>query len=256
MSLVVEIDAGEFEIGDEFIPNASPRHRRRLSQSIWIDAQPVTWAHFEVFVAAGGYRRSQLWTDDVGIRLPCDEVPSIDARCRAVLQDTAGARRMFSGQNGSVREQPLTGITWFEARAIAHFFGARLPFEVEWEVAMHRSAGARPKAVRTTSVPGQCRSLVGVLQEWVGDAFSSKYWRSDFDRVGVPWSAMSPETPVVVRGASAEDMVQHISCRRGEEPTKGHGFRSFRRVWQQRPSEDLVVARWLSFDSKSEVARA
>ena len=251
MSLVVEITAGEFEIGDESIPNASPVHQRRLRRSIWIDSQPVTWAHFEVFVAAGGYRRESLWNDDAGTPLPCGNGSSVDTRCRAILHETDRARRMLSAQGRSVRELPLTGVSWFEARAIARFFNARLPFEIEWEVAMRRFAFSAETLEADNPKGGsqQCQSHLGILQEWTSDAFSSKYWRSDFDRVGVSWSATSPDTPVVVRGASAEDMVQHVCCRRGEQPDKSHSLRSFRRVWEVRPNADLARAEWRSFES-------
>lgn len=250
MCSVVEIFAGEFEIGDDLIPNASPRHRRRLRQSIWIDVDPITWAHFEVFVAAGGYRRHELWIDDAGMPLPCQRDQSVDSRCRAILNQAELTSRLLSDLAPTGRERPLTGVNWFEARAIASFYGARLPFEIEWEIAMRESYQKADLSSPLKSSTNRlcCHSCVGLLQEWVGDAFAPKYWRSDFDRVGIPWSATLPESPVVVRGSSADDLIQHISCRRGTSPAESYEFRSFRRVWDQPPIADLTIPKWRSFE--------
>jgi len=261
MPAVAEIPAGEFDIGDESIPNAAPRHRRRLSRSVWIDAGPVTWAHFEAFVAAGGYRSAQLWTGSAGEISQMPSLP-VDQRCRTLLDETEPFRRSLSTTGKLSREQPLTGLTWFEAQAVARFYGARLPFEVEWEIAMaeserpaSRAEASHPESNRTsgthsglpaalaTSKYG-CALCYGFLQEWTADAFSSRYWRADFDRPGTPFLAQAAGGGVTVRGSAADEIYHHPSFRFSQDPATTSGCRSFRRVWDQRPSARLVEPGW------------
>jgi len=225
---VIHIPAGEHAIGDESIPNASPRHRRKLA-AFWIDARPVSWAHFEVFVAAGGYHDDELWRDSQGGDLPQVRPDSVDQRHKQLLPREGLLRLGEVLQMQSPRELPITGLTWFEALGLARFYGARLAFETEWEAAMAASAG--------------CLVAIGLLQEWTADAFTPRYWRADFDRVGVPWAAAA-EGDVVVRGAAPEDLYHHVSVRVGRPPGVGHPYRGFRRVWNSRPTETQIVAAW------------
>jgi formylglycine-generating enzyme required for sulfatase activity len=155
----------------------------------------------------------------------------------------------LSNEGGLSGQQPLTGLTWFEARAVARFYDARLPFEVEWEIAMSnwpRRRGDKKDSLRQKSDRSRFGCLVccGLLQEWTADAFSARYWRSDFDRVGVPWTPKAAEHLVAVRGSSASDMFHHISFRVGQDPAKSNESRAFRRVWDRRPASDVTEPHW------------
>ena len=59
---IAKVDAGSYEIGSHNVPNASPVHTRKLSD-FWIDELPISFAHFELFVAANGYFEDQWWVD-------------------------------------------------------------------------------------------------------------------------------------------------------------------------------------------------
>jgi formylglycine-generating enzyme required for sulfatase activity len=219
----VQIPAGEYPIGDDSIPNATPRHRRAL-QTFWIDAEPVTWAHFELFLTAGGFADETLWVDAEANALPDSRPGSIDAHHRQLLSAFRAAERK---DPGPLRDRPATGLSWYEAAAVARFFGARLPFEVEWEAAMNVAAP----------------SYVGRLQEWTADGFAPRYWRADFDRVGVPWVAGGP-AHVVVRGAAPEDLYHHVCFRFGADPASRHPHRAFRRAWDAEPTETQLFGGW------------
>src|SRR5687768_7426922 len=122
----LKVSTGEYDVGDDSIPNASPRHRRHL-ESFWIDSEPVSWAHFETFVAGGGYGDESLWTDAAGNPTSTARPTSVDAHHRQLL--SLGRGWVGRRSEGRTREQPITGLSWFEAGAIARFYGARLPFE-------------------------------------------------------------------------------------------------------------------------------
>jgi formylglycine-generating enzyme required for sulfatase activity len=228
----IQIPAGEYPIGDDVIPNATPRHRRSL-QTFWIDAEPVSWGHVELFIAAGGFADEMLWVGQEANALPDWRPVSVDAHHRLLLNSIRATDRTDSRP---LRERPVTGLTWYEASALAQFFGARLPFEVEWEAAMNVAASTAGRDSRHTS-------YVGRLQEWTADGFTPRYWRADFDRVGVPWVAGGP-AHVVVRGAAPEDLYHHVCFRFGADPASRHPHRGLRRAWDAEPTETQLFGGW------------
>lgn len=244
MSAAIQIPSGDYEIGDDSIPNAGPRHWRRIDRAYWIDAEPVTWAHFEVFVASGGYARRELWPQ--GAEAAETPQPTVDERCRTLLDNAAPFREALAAGQRLSRQQPITGVTWFEAYAICRFYSARLAFEAEWEIAM---AGLPMRSERSGSRRSSrggfdCIHLMGRLQEWAGDAFTTRYWRSDASRAGSLWRAEPGNPCVCVRGSGPEDLYQHISARTGAEPGQGNPCRGFRRVWDASPRDEDLHASW------------
>ncbi len=249
MSIPVDVSPGFYEIGSEDVPNAGPHHRRQIGETFWIDSVPLTWAHYEAFVAAGGYARDDLWTDGEG----CLEIRPefVDSRVRSLISDSREFRQSCRATTTLARGCPLTGVSWFEAMAICRFYGARLPFEVEWEVAMQGALSVYidVKDVQLSDYPMSqwgCSLLLGLLQEWTADAFNAKYWRADVDRRGVSWSRTKSACDVTVRGAAPQDLHRHISARKGYDPRSSDPFRGFRRVWDSCPSADIASPAWRS----------
>lgn len=225
----IVVTPGAYDIGHSSIPNASPHHRRRLPTSVWIDATPVTWRLFEIFVCAGGFYRTDLWPDGVD---PANVRPSsVDRRHRELLEKADEFRGTLTEWPG---EHPVTGLTWFEAFAVTRFFGARLPFEVEWEVAIGNQLPERGAIVPT----------LGVMREWTQDAFAAAYYRADFARRGVPWNPRASGTLVSVRGSAPSDLFQHVATRTGRDPGESDGYCGFRRAWDSQPTSDQLSPPW------------
>jgi formylglycine-generating enzyme required for sulfatase activity len=232
---VIEIPPGEYRVGNESIPNGSPQHRRRLHDPVWMDARPVSWDHFESFVVGGGYSTELL------------EGQSVDRRTRQLIEQSMEARMQSGRSTDPVLSQPVTGLTWFEAVEVAAFYRARLPYEIEWEIA-HTSKSTDADTSDEPSGGPQSRFglsiLIGELQEWTLDAFSKTYWRADFDKRGVPWSRERPGSGVSVRGAGPGDMFRHVSYRFASAPNHTHVHRGFRRVWDSKPVDADIVPGW------------
>ena len=243
MFKAIEIPPGNYEIGNESIPNAAPRHMRRLEEPVWVDAHPVSWAHFEVFVAAGGYADQERWPAGL---VPIESFDgALDRRCAFLFQQGEAFRRQLKNWPGDQRTHPVTGLTWLEAAAIARFYGARLPFEVEWEAAMAlplETAKYSPGQKRTSRLG--CPLLLGMMQEWTADVFASVYYRADFANRGIAWSPESGGNLVSVRGSSPSDLYQHVATRVGRNPREGHSHCGFRRAWDHCPGEAELLPAW------------
>ena len=87
--------------------------------------------------ADGGYERSELWLSDGWAAVRSGELIAPLYWC-----DRDGTHSTFTlgGRRQVNPNEPACHLSYYEADAIAHWMGARLPTEAEWEVA----AASRP----------------------------------------------------------------------------------------------------------------
>jgi iron(II)-dependent oxidoreductase len=197
----VEVPGGTFLLGagpdEPFVfDNEKWAHPVELAP-FRIARAPVTQAQFAGFVADGGYRRPELWSD-AGWRWRV--AMSAD---RPVYWEAAGdsgwRRRDFDRSVVLEPNRPMVHACWFEAEAWCRWAGRRLPTEAEWEAAAagERGPGGRlsarkrrfpwgddPPGAEHANVGGRarhpvdvgalpkgdsafgCRQLVGNVWEW------------------------------------------------------------------------------------------
>ncbi len=254
LSTVTHVMAGTYAIGSNSVPNASPQHQRAL-RSYWIDKMPVSFGHFERFVAGGGYDDSSLWTDT----LESPSISSIDKRCDELKEQAIAAARLFREKPTRSVDIPLVGVSWSEATAIARYAGGRLAFECEWEVAMQRSVRRHLSKddCSASSLIAKCWQhapqsdwgcvvSTGVLQEWTADAFSPVYWRADSDQHGRAWTP-GQMYGVSLRGSCFSDMHKDHRFRRSADPHERHPARGFRRVWDSEPSSNQCLSQFVLY---------
>ncbi|TWT66897.1 Formylglycine-generating sulfatase enzyme [Posidoniimonas polymericola] len=241
--VVIEVPAGSYHIGDELVPDASPRHEKHFAESFWIDRFPVSWRDYETFVAGGGYGKQELWRR-AGADSDWQMPDSVDASCRGLIESSGPLRNRLSGKVHQSSDLPLTGLSWFAAQAFCSFFSARLPFESEWEAAMQ---GAQPTSQHDPFTQHSvwrgsfsCECLPGLIEEWTADAFSPCYWRADGYNRGHHLKSAGGSSDASVRGAPPGTSGFTISWRKGKSPNETSPYRGFRRVWDMLPS-DLPV---------------
>jgi len=161
-----------------------------------IDKYLTTNEEYAEFIAEGGYRRREWWSDEgwawrekEGWRHPL-YWKQVDGGWLV--------RTMFEEGTWSPHH-PVTGISWYEAEAYARFRGKRLPTEAEWERAASWNAERERKSLYAwgderpstrlcnfdnrfwaTTPAGSfpegasasgCMDMTGNVWEWTGDEF-------------------------------------------------------------------------------------
>lgn len=132
----MDFDGGLTEIGyggEAFcFDNELPRHKQYVAP-FQLASRLVTNGEYQAFIAAGGYFNAALWLAE-----GWDWVRSQNLKCPIYWQqDDSGNWQEFTlrGAHALDPNLPVTHLSLFEADAYAHWAGARLPTEAEWEVA-------------------------------------------------------------------------------------------------------------------------
>jgi ergothioneine biosynthesis protein EgtB len=138
--------------GDGFcFDNELPRHREYL-RPFALAGRLVTNGEYLQFVEAGGYRDPALWLSE-----GWDQVCALELAHPMYWQrDDAGRWFEFTlhGLRPLDSARPATSVSLYEADAFAHWSGARLPTEAEWEIAA-RSVDA-PEGAALRQMFGHC----------------------------------------------------------------------------------------------------
>ncbi len=132
----IDVEGGLAEIGHEgsgfCFDNELPRHRVYVAPFAMAE-RLVTNGEYLAFIEAGGYRDPALWLAE-----------GWDHVCRNALAHPLYWRRTADGEwheftlGGEAAldpARPVTHLSLYEASACAHWMGARLPTEAEWELA-------------------------------------------------------------------------------------------------------------------------
>jgi ergothioneine biosynthesis protein EgtB len=152
-----------------------PRHRAILTPHALAD-RLVTNAEWLRFIEDGGYADPLLWLADgwAWVQSEAVEAP-------LYWQRTEGSWRRFGldGLQPIDLAAPVTHVSYYEADAFAHWAGARLPTEAEWESAaaaldpdggnqLDRAGPVRPRSAEGTGL----RQMFGDVWEWTASAFT------------------------------------------------------------------------------------
>jgi iron(II)-dependent oxidoreductase len=174
---MVEIPGGTFTMGaaaDFAYDNERPAHAVHVGPFM-LDRGPVTVGAWREFMADGGYARRSLWSDDGWAWRTGFDV----TRPLYWAPDARSARR-FDRVEELREDEPLVHVSAHEADAFAHWRGARLPTEAEWERAAALHPTEEPTLGGTTFAPAPAgagdgtdvRGLIGDAWEWTSSSFA------------------------------------------------------------------------------------
>ena len=155
--------------------NEGPRHRELLHPHA-IANRCVTNAEFRAFIDDGGYRNPVLWLSE-GWDTACRE----GWRHPLYWDDALETSFTLAGRRVIDPAAPVCHISFFEADAFAHWAGARLPTEAEWETFaedlpiqgnLADSDALRPLPARIAgSRPGSPLQMFGDVWEWTASPY-------------------------------------------------------------------------------------
>ncbi len=115
----IELPPGDYLIGNE-------RKKFRLKQPIWLSRYPVTNQQCELFINDDSYRERQLWPE---------------RGWQWLQRERLHEPRYWRHAKWNDANQPVVGVSFWEALAFAAWAGARLPTEQEWEAAARGPEG-------------------------------------------------------------------------------------------------------------------
>lgn len=214
----VPVAGGPRRVGTDHVrgyDNERPRHEVEL-EAFAIAERPVTNAQWLAFMNARGYTEPAHWSADGWHWRSAGDI-----RAPGTWHLDAAGRYTWAGPGGWApldAAAPVSGIGFHEAEAFAHWAGARLPREHEWE------AAAREQRLRET----------GLVWEWCADALAPYPGFEPFPYQGysVPWFDGRHR---VLRGGSRETDpgLKRPSFRNFFEPHVRHQFAGLRLAWDR-----------------------
>jgi ergothioneine biosynthesis protein EgtB len=174
----IAFDGGLTEIGhagDGFcFDNELPRHRQYVAPFA-LASRLVTNGEYLAFIEAGGYETPALWLAE-----GWDWVCTQGLRMPVYWQrdEASGQWSEFTlfGTQPLDRQGPAVHLSLFEADAYAHWRGARLPTEGEWEFAAQRLAvengELHPAAAAAAGAARGLLQMFGHCWQWTSSSYA------------------------------------------------------------------------------------
>jgi ergothioneine biosynthesis protein EgtB len=168
------VDGGLVSIGHDghsfAFDNEGPRHQHFL-EPFEIAERAVTVADWLDFISDDGYQTPTLWLSDGWARANAE-----GWRAPAYWQQEDDGRWTtftLSGRRPVNLAEPVCHVSFYEADAFAHWAGARLPTEQEWETAATSVADLRGQLLDPARChPGPAgRAMIGDIWEWTASAY-------------------------------------------------------------------------------------
>ncbi|TGE23792.1 ergothioneine biosynthesis protein EgtB [Hymenobacter aquaticus] len=140
----------------------------------------VTNGEYLEFMRAGGYADFRYW---LGEGWDLVQQQQWQAPLYWVERPEGWFRFTHHGLRPVDMAAPVTHVSFYEADAYAHWAGARLPTEPEWEIAARRfrpeaadgtfleSRSFDPQPLPATAAADQCHQLLGDAWEWTYSAY-------------------------------------------------------------------------------------
>ena len=212
----VDVPGGTFRLGatgDEPFVFDNEKWAHPVSvEPFSIARAPVTQSQFCEFVADGGYRRRELWSEG-GWRWR--EIAGAEHPVYWDRRDGVWMRRHYATWRELEPDRPIIHVNHFEADAYCRWADRRLPTEAEWELAACGLGERKPRfpwgdseptpglanldasamdtvdvgACRDGDSPYGCRQMIGNVWEWTSTVFGPYpgFVADPYADYSVPW---------------------------------------------------------------------
>lgn len=177
------IEAGVYAIGHGgngfAFDNEMPRHSVYL-QAAQIALRPVSNGDYLRFVLEGGYSQPQWWLAEGWDWCQAQQLshPWYWLAPERGAHDAAWQEFSLYGAAALHASRPVCHLSYFEADAYARWAGARLPTEMEWEVAMgeHKwpqASGDAEQSLHPEPMTGDSTPVMGQVWEWTQSSYAA-----------------------------------------------------------------------------------
>jgi ergothioneine biosynthesis protein EgtB len=215
----VSFPAGVYWIGHDgqgfAFDNESPRHRSFV-EPFQLASRLITNGEYLGFMADGGYERPDLW-----LSMGWDTVQREGWQAPLYWEQRDGTWWMLTlaGMQPVREAEPVCHVSYYEADAYARWANARLPTEVEWEVAAmplpirgnfveHQTFHPVPMSQIDTAVP--LVQLFGDVWEWTQSHYSPYPGYTAAPGALGEYNGKFMANQFVLRGGSCATSVSHI----------------------------------------------
>ena len=158
--------------------NETPRHKF-FTESYQLATRLITNREYVGFIEAGGYDRAEFWLSD-----GWNTRQARGWMAPLYWSQGRGGWRIFSlaGEHELIGAEPVCHLSFYEADAFARWWGARLPTEVEWELAaaaipvlgnFQESEQYHPRPLASGHPPANTHpgQLFGDVWEWTASPY-------------------------------------------------------------------------------------